>query len=110
MSSDDEELRPDEFIVGEIAESGLIAFFEQDEATGYLYLAEPDYKIRYHLHIYNRSKLTVTEDQVRVLWNSDQSRCGVYVAGKLRGVIGANGDRYRPPMISLDSQPVLDPQ
>jgi Uncharacterized protein conserved in bacteria (DUF2251) len=96
----------DEFIVGEISPEGLVAFFEQDDATGYLYLADPDYKIREALHVYKRSNFSVREEQVQVIWSISGNKCGVLIAGLLRAVIGTNGDQYRPPMLSLDSEGV----
>ncbi len=90
----------------EFNSAGLIALFEQDDATGYLYLCEPDYKVREALHIYNRSKLTVRNDQVKVVWSADEGRCGVVIGCKLRGIIGIDGDLYRPPMVSLESDGV----
>lgn len=99
-----------EFVVGEFNSSGFIAIFEQDDTTGYLYLCESNYKVREALHIYNRSKVTATEDQVKVVWSADGQRCGVLIGSRLRGVIGINGDMYRPPMTSLDSDPVTLPE
>jgi len=98
----------DEFIVGKIGPRGLIAVFEQDDATGFLYLTEENYKVREALHVFNRSKLSVKEDDVRVVWNKSGDRCGVMIGGKLRAVIEVNGDRYRPVMESLCSKPITE--
>jgi hypothetical protein len=85
----------DEFIVG-WTQDGFQFFFEQDDETGYLYVGN-DQEITHHLHIYNRSTaFSVAEDDVRVVLNEDGSRCGVFIFGKLRGVLGFNGDSYRP--------------
>ncbi len=96
----------DEFVLEEIGPQGLVAVFEQDDATGYLYLTEANYKVRHALHVYNREKLSVREQDVRVIWSATGLRCGVVIGGKLRAVIGANGDLYRPPMTSMHSTPV----
>jgi hypothetical protein len=86
---------PDEFIVGWDL-NGYRAFFEQDDATGYLYLADSE-KVLFALHIYNRTpSLSVNEEDVQVLWTGSGDRCGVMIFGKLRGVIGVNGDMHRP--------------
>ncbi len=84
-----------EFIVGwEL--NGYRAFFEQDDATGYLYLADAD-RIIYALHIYKRTpSLKVAEPDVDVVWAGSGDRCGVKIFGKLRGVISLEGDMYRP--------------
>jgi hypothetical protein len=85
----------DEFLVGWNF-NGYRAFFEQDDATAYLYLADEE-KILFHLHIYNRSpEFRVREEDVAVQWNHSGQRCGVVIFGKLRGVIGINGDMCRP--------------
>jgi hypothetical protein len=59
--------KPDEFIVGwEL--NGCRAIFEQDDATGYLYLANSE-KILHALHVYNRKPaLNVAEQDVEVIW------------------------------------------
>lgn len=87
--------KQDEFITGWKL-GGYSAFFEQDDATGYLYLSN-NKKILYDLHIYNRSpEFTVAEKDVEVVWSEAGDRCGVYIFGRLRGVIGTNGDLHRP--------------
>lgn len=99
--------KADEFVVGSFTPSGHIAYFEQDDATGYLYVCEGDYKVLYALHIYNRSRgIHLREKSVRVAWDKTGTRAGVLIGGVLRGVLGLNGDAYRPPMISLDSSGV----
>ena len=47
---------------------------------------------------------------MKVVWSADGQRCGVLIGSRLRGVIGINGDMYRPPMTSLDSDPVTLPE
>ena len=88
---------------------GYGAFFEQDDATGYLYLSDGE-KILFHLHIYNRSeKFTVAGSDVNVVWNDVGNRCGVFIFGKLRGVIGMNGDLCRPACV-MKGEGITDPQ
>ena len=87
--------KADEFIVG-CQLNGYSAFFEQDDATGYLYLSDKT-GVLYDLHIYNRkSSFSVAEKDVQVIWTDSGDRCGVLIFGKLRGVIGINGDMHRP--------------
>ena len=89
--------------------NGYGAFFEQDDATGYLYLSDKT-GILYHLHIYNRKpSFTVTEKDVQVIWTDSVDRCGVVIFEKLRGVIGLNGDKYRPAYV-LESNGIADPK
>jgi hypothetical protein len=87
--------KTDEFIVG-TGINGYDAFFEQDDATGYLYLSDKT-GVLYDLHIYNRKpSFNVAEKDVQVVWTDSGDRCGVLIFGKLRGVIGVNGDMCRP--------------
>ena len=100
--------KADEFIVGSEL-NGYRAFFEQDDATGYLYLADAR-KVLLDLHIYNRkSSLNVCEEDVEVIWSESGVRCGVLIRGKLCGVIGLNGDLCRPAHV-LDSEGITDPK
>jgi hypothetical protein len=98
---------PDEFIKG-YQDDSRQWFFEQDDATGYLYVGTLD-AIAHALHIYNRkSELRVKDGDVEVVLNDDQTRCGVLIFGKLRGVLGFNGDAYRPANV-MEGDGVTDP-
>lgn len=68
---------------------GIFGVFEDDGETGYLYLYEPGGReVFQHLHIYDRSaRLRVREEDVRVLWSKDQSKCGVLIWEKMRGIV-----------------------
>jgi hypothetical protein len=89
--------------------NGYRAFFEQDDATGYLYLGNSK-KILHALHIYNRKpELNVSEEDVEVIWTDSGERCGVKIFGKLRGVIGINGDMYRPAHV-MESDGIAEAQ
>lgn len=86
---------PDEFIVGWELD-GFSYYFEQDNRTGYLYVGAES-RVLHDLHVYNRSPdLHVTEKDVQVILNRDHTRCGVVIFGKLRAVLGFNGDAFRP--------------
>jgi len=88
-------VKANEFVVGATID-GFHYFFEQDDATGYLYVGT-EHEITHHLHVYNRSAaFSVKEKDVRVQLSEDGSRCGVFILGKLRAVLGFNGDGYRP--------------
>lgn len=78
-----------EFIVDEIGPNGLAGVFEDDGETGYLYIFEPDGRgIITHLHVYDRSeKVNVQESDVRVVWSSDGTKCGVIIWNGIRGII-----------------------
>jgi hypothetical protein len=69
--------------------SSLFGVFEDEGATGYLYLydsAEQD--ILRHLHIYDASeKLSIAPEDVTVMWDGQGEKCGVAIWGKMRGII-----------------------
>jgi hypothetical protein len=77
------------FITEAAGPSGLFGVFEDDGETGYLYLYEPDGQgVTNHLRVYVRTPdLNVKEDDVRVEWSTDLSKCGVRIWGKMRGII-----------------------
>lgn len=100
-------MHTDEFMIVEEGPPPYSAFFEQDDETGYLYITDGQ-NVLCDLHIFNRRDgINLHEGDVRVVWNDVGKRCGLIVAGKLRGVLGINGDCYRPPMHSLESEGVL---
>lgn len=78
----------DEFIVGWNYADGYSAFFEQDDATGYLYVSK-DGTIFQHMHIYNRTvqRVQVHEADVAVLRSQNGSKIGVAIWRELRGII-----------------------
>jgi hypothetical protein len=100
--------KADEFIVGwEL--NGYRAFFEQDDATGHLYLANSK-EVLYALHIYNRrASLKIAEKDVEVLWTHSGDKCGVVILGKLRSVISLKGGQYRPANV-MDSNGITEPE
>jgi hypothetical protein len=70
------------------------AFFEQDDNTAYLYLCD-DERILANLHIYNRSpEQSIRREDVDIVRAGN--RFGVLIDGKLKGVVGTNGDCHRP--------------
>jgi len=84
-----------EFIVGDTKEDGMMAFFQDDGKTGYLYLSNGREVIK-HLQIYNTAAaLNVKEEDVMVIWSKDGSKCGVVIWDGLRGVIDMAKDRER---------------
>lgn len=78
-----------EFIKDLKGKKDLFGIFEDDGDIGYLYIYSPkERKIYTDLIIYNRtSDLQPTEDDIKIVWSNDGSKCGVYVWNKLRGYI-----------------------
>ncbi len=87
--SDDTEAMEDGFLVEAPGPPGMFGVFEDDGSTGYLYTYEPDGRgVITHLRIYiHGPALSVHEDDVKVEWSSDLSKCGVRIWGKMRGII-----------------------
>lgn len=109
MEADD--TRTSDFIKEAPGPSGLFGVFEDDGETGYLYLYEPEGQgVTRHLHIYNRTpELDVTEADVEVEWSADQTKCGVRVWGKMRGIINvASGQEGRVMLASRSSPGIGD--
>lgn len=75
--------------------NSLFAVFEDDTATGYLYLYDSQTgNVVRHLHLYDRSpKLIVASRDVEVAWSEDGAKCGVIIADKMRGIIDRAKDR-----------------
>ncbi|MBV8757058.1 MAG: DUF2251 domain-containing protein [Deltaproteobacteria bacterium] len=83
------------FVVEGPGRSSLVAVFEDDGETGFLYVYDcAADKVTTHLHVYDRSpSLVVNEDDVFVTWTSDFSRCGVVIWGEMMGVIDVRTDK-----------------
>ena len=83
------------FVVYAIGPKGQVGVFEDEGETGYLYLysVREQTVVRY-LHIYDRSpRLSVSREDVHVVWSEDGTKCGVVIWGKMRGVIDVASDR-----------------
>jgi uncharacterized protein DUF2251 len=67
----------------------LFGVFEDDGATGYLYLYDSvERDVLRHLHIYDGSKrLGAAHEDVSVVWDGSNQKCGVAIWGKMRGVV-----------------------
>jgi hypothetical protein len=73
------------------------AFFEQDDATGYLYVANKK-KILFDLHIYNRETQIpeVKKKDVEIVRSDDGSKFGVVIWKEIRGIIDvSNGASFK---------------
>jgi hypothetical protein len=69
--------------------SDLIAIFEDDGETGYLYVFDASNgMILQYLQIYDDAQnLTVGSGDVQVIWSKDYSKCGVLIWHKMRGIV-----------------------
>jgi hypothetical protein len=74
---------------------GLIAAFEDDGHTGYFYLySSKEHLVVRHLHIFDNSReLAVSLADVEVQWSRDDTKCGVRIWGKMRGIIDIASNR-----------------
>ena len=100
-----------DFIVDKAGPNGFVCVFEDDGETGYLYLYEPEGDgVIKHLQIYDAAKdLNVSEQDVKVVWSSDEKKCGVIIWGGLRGIIDLERNREgRAKLESRESPPIDD--
>ncbi len=87
--------------------------FEDDQDSGYLYLySAAEQTVLRFLHVYDRSpQLQVLEDDVRVVWSEDASKCGVVIWDKMRGIIDVAGEREGRVWLESPSTPgIADPE
>jgi hypothetical protein len=106
-----EESAADGFIREASGPSGLVAVFEDDGETGYLYLYEPEGRgVLRDLHVYDRtSEVDVKEGDVQVEWSADQTKCGVRIWGLMRGIFNlASGQEGRVWLTSRNTPGVTD--
>jgi hypothetical protein len=76
------------FIVDAEGPEGIFGVFEDDGETGYLYIYEPDGAgITQHLHIYDRSALSIAIEKKDVSVDWQGNKCSVAIGGLRRGTI-----------------------
>jgi hypothetical protein len=101
------------FVGDESGPEEFVGFFEDDRETGYLYVSDRrSNEILKHLQIYDDSaKLDVREEDVRVVWSKDGSKCGVLIWGGIRGIIDLGKNREgRVLLQSRNTPPISDPE
>jgi hypothetical protein len=85
------ETRPSELILmlEEQGPAGYFAVFEQDEGAGYFFVYKPEkQEVLSQIRIYESgSNLSVKESDIKLMWSSDQTKCGIAVWGRMRGII-----------------------
>jgi hypothetical protein len=77
------------FIIYASGPNETFAVFEDDGDSGYLYLySTGEQTVLRFVHLYDRSpELDVTVEDVRVVWATGETKCGVAIWGKMRGII-----------------------
>jgi len=113
MSQHQEELPSDArvFVSDEGGPEEYVAFFEDDGATGYLYVSDRRKRAVVRcLQIYaNSNTLQVEEQDVRVVWSVDGSKVGVRIFGGMRGIIDiARNVEGRALLENRQSHPISD--
>jgi hypothetical protein len=89
----------------------LSGFFEDDGETGYLYISDKRLKkVTKHLQIYSHADaIDASEDDIRVVWSSDATKCGVFIFDGMRGIIDVRkGVEARTKMIDRSTPPISD--
>lgn len=106
MTTDQQEGEKAGFVVTGNGPGSLVAFFEDDGATGYLYLFD-DAKgaIIRALWVYNRSPTwEIVEDDVFITWSTDLTKCGVVIWQQMRAVMDVTtGAEHAVPITSRDT-------
>jgi len=90
-----------------------VGFFEDDGETGYLYVSDrAKGQIAQYVQVYRGSEtLGVEEDDVRVVWSRDRTKCGVMIWGGMRGIIDVVNKREgRALILTRDTPPIGDPE
>jgi hypothetical protein len=84
------------------------AVFEDYAETGYLYLySSAEQTVLRFLHVYDR--LDVAPEDVQVMWAAGETKCGVAIWDKMRGIIDlASGGEGRVWMESRDTPGIGD--
>ena len=92
------------FIVDMAGQNELVAVFEDDGDTGYLYLYDSkSCTILEDVHVYDRAqRVNVRPKDVDVIWSGDNTKCGVMIWGKMRAIIDRKRDR--PGRVWLESR------
>lgn len=87
------------------------AFFEDDGEAGCLYVSDRRSDTVRHLQIYTRYfKMQVAEDDVRIVWSRDGTKCGVIMWGGMRGIIDLENNTECCSFIAhRNSLPIRDP-
>jgi hypothetical protein len=90
---------PERFVrvsVGDVeGPPNYIGFFEDTGESGDLYVVNSEKtSVLKHLQVYvdREHKLTLTEDDVKVVWSEDGTKCAVIIFGAIRGVIAMDSD------------------
>ena len=99
------------FIVYAAGPNKTFAAFEDYAKTGYLYLySAAEQTILRFLHVYDRSpRLDVAPEDVQVMWAAGETKCGVAIWDKMRGIIDlASGGEGRVWMETRDTPGIGD--
>lgn len=98
------------FVGDQSGPDDLVAFFEDDGETGYLYVSDRGRnEIIQHLQIYiNSEALDVKEKDVRVFWSKDGKKCGVVIWGGMRGIIDVQNNREGRVLLTSRATPPID--
>ena len=107
---DDETSTETNFILNSNGPDKSRAIFEDDGATGYLYLYDlEEEKVLRHLHIYDRSEnLNISPQDIQLMWSNNGKKCGVVIWKKMRGIIDQEDGEGRVWMENRDTPGIED--
>jgi len=69
--------------------NGLFAIFQEDEGSGYFVVYDPrKQEVLAQIRIYEaNSNDPARASEIEIIWSTDQTKCGVAVRGRMRGII-----------------------
>jgi hypothetical protein len=92
---------------------GVFAVFSEDEGAGYFFAYKPDEQsVIAQVRVYVCSDhLRVHENDVRVVWSTDRTKCGVVIWGRMRAILDiTNGREVCQPIEDRLSPAITDPE
>jgi hypothetical protein len=102
-----------DFVINATGPDDLLAVFEDNRETGYLYLYDSkEHRVVEHLLIYDRSEeVNVVARDLWVGWSDDGAKCGVAVWNKMRGIIDrVKKQEGRIKLESRSTPGIVDPE
>ena len=99
------------FVSDVVGPESYVGFFEDDGESGYLYVSDRTTNVVIkHLQIYDCANiLKVREEDVRVVWSVNGTKCAVSIWDGIRGIIDlAKGVEGRAKLTSRSTPPISD--
>jgi hypothetical protein len=102
-----------ELMVEVEGQEGIFAIFSEDEGAGFFCVYKPETAtVLAQVRVYVCSEeLPVRKSDIKVMWSSDQTKCGVVIFGRMRAVLDiANEREVCLPLEDPKSPAITDPK